>query len=106
MKLYYPYPANDGKHKYYIITRTGRKLYFGAYNYNDYIIYYNNYGKEYADTKKKAYIARHKKTEDWTKSGVDTAGFFARWLLWNKPTLEASYNDVKNKLVSWGYIKP
>jgi hypothetical protein len=40
MKTYYPYKATDGKHKYYIITKTGRKLYFGADGYNDYTIYY------------------------------------------------------------------
>jgi hypothetical protein len=27
MKQYHPYPANDGKHKYYIITKSGRKVY-------------------------------------------------------------------------------
>ena len=30
---YYPYPANDGKHKYYIITKSGRKVLFGAAGY-------------------------------------------------------------------------
>ena len=29
-KIYYPYPANDGKHKYYIITESGKKIKFGA----------------------------------------------------------------------------
>ena len=23
VKIYYPYPANDGQHKYYIITKSG-----------------------------------------------------------------------------------
>ena len=99
MNIYYPYPANDGKHKYYIITNSGKKVYFGAKGYNDYIIYYSNFGKEYADEKKKNYIARHKEKENWTKSGIDTAGFFSRWLLWNKPTMEASYNDIKKRFL-------
>jgi hypothetical protein len=29
MKNYYPYPANDGKHKYYKISKSGRKIYSG-----------------------------------------------------------------------------
>jgi hypothetical protein len=32
-KQYHPYPANDGKHKYYIITKSGRKFLFGAIGY-------------------------------------------------------------------------
>jgi hypothetical protein len=36
MKNYYPYPANDGKHKYYIITKSGRKILFGAVGYCDF----------------------------------------------------------------------
>ena len=99
MYTYYPYPANDGKHKYYIITASGKKVYFGAIGYNDYIIYYKNYGKEYADKKKNAYIARHKKNENWTKSGIDTAGFWSFWILWHKPTLQSSYNDIKNRFL-------
>ena len=30
MNTYYPYPANDNKHKYYIITASGKKMYFDA----------------------------------------------------------------------------
>lgn len=97
MYIYYPYISNNGKNKYYIITADGVKVYFGAYNYNDYLIYYRDYGKEYADKKKKAYITRHKNKENWTKSGINTAGFWSRWLLWNKPTLEESYNNIKSK---------
>ena len=32
---------------------------------------------------------------NWGKSGIFTAGFWSRWMLWNKPTLEESYNDIK-----------
>ena len=99
MYTYYPYPANDGKHKYYIITASGKTVYFGAYNYNDYLIYYRDYGKEYADKKKKAYIARHKTKENWTKSGINTAGFWSFWLLWNKSTLQSSYNDIRTRFL-------
>lgn len=33
------------------------------------------------------YLARHRAREDWTIGGIGTAGFWARWLLWSKPTL-------------------
>ena len=36
MKYYYPYLANDGKHKYYIITKSEKKIYFGAAGYSDF----------------------------------------------------------------------
>lgn len=99
MKIYYPYKATDGKHKYYIITNRGKKVYFGADGYNDYIIYNKEFGKEFADEKKKAYIARHKTNENWTKSGIDTAGFWSRWLLWEKPTIKDSYADIKKRFL-------
>ncbi len=47
--------------------------------------------------RKKRYIARHKKNENWTKTGYKTAGFWSRWLLWNKPTLEESAKDIKER---------
>ena len=90
MKNYYPYPANDGKHKYYIITKSGRKISFGAVGYSDFT-------KHKDEDRKQRYINRHKNKENWTKSGIDTAGFWSRWLLWNKPTIKDSYNDIKNR---------
>jgi len=90
--LYYPYPANDGKHKYYIITSSGRKIYFGAKGYSDYTIHKD-------PKRKQRYIERHKDKENWTKSGIDTAGFWSKNLLWNKPTIETSYNDIKKRFL-------
>ena len=55
---------------------------------------------------KKAYIARHSATrpqgkmgKNWGKSGIDTAGWWSRWLLWNLPTFQANYNDIKKRLL-------
>ncbi len=33
---YYPYPAKDNKHKFYIITKSEKKRYFGAAGYSDF----------------------------------------------------------------------
>lgn len=49
------------------------------------------------DKQKQRYITRHKKNENWTKSGITTAGFWSRWLLWNKSSLSASKKDIENK---------
>ena len=54
MKTYYPYKANDNKHKYFIITSSGKKIYFGAYGMSDFTI---NKDPE----RKERYIERHKK---------------------------------------------
>jgi hypothetical protein len=40
---------------------------------------------------------RHKHNENWSKSGIDTAGFWARWLLWHLPTIKESYTDIKRR---------
>ena len=98
MNVYYPYPANDNKHKYYVITPTGKKIYFGAYGYNDYTTYYKTYGKKIADERKILYLKRHS-NENWGKSNINSAAFFSRWLLWHKPTIEASYNDIKKRFL-------
>ena len=91
MIFYYPYKATDGKHKYFIITPTNNKIYFGAFGYSDYTIHKD-------DERKLRYIKRHN-NENWGKSGINTAGFWARWLLWNKKTIEASYNDIKRRFL-------
>ena len=46
---------------------------------------------------KKNYIKRHEKRENWTISGVNTAGFWSRWVLWNLPTIKRSVKDIKNR---------
>ena len=92
MYTYYPYPANDGKHKYYIITASGKTVYFGAIGYEDFTIHKD-------PSRKARYIARHKNKENWTKSGINTSGFWSRWLLWNQITLQSSYNDIRTRFL-------
>ena len=53
MKYYYPYPANNGKHKYFIITKSDKKIYFGAVGYSDFT-------KHKDEERKQLYINRHK----------------------------------------------
>ena len=57
----------------------------------------SDFTKHKDDERKDAYINRHKKNEDWTKSGVKTAGWMSKHVLWNKSTLQASVADINNK---------
>ena len=87
MHIYYPYPANNGKHKYYIITASGKRVLFGALGYEDYTTHKD-------PARKARYIARHKNKENWTKSGIDTAGYWSRWLLWEEPNINDAYKKI------------
>lgn len=66
----------------------GRKVHFGAAGYEDYTIH--------KDTERMhRYLARHKARENW--QNVYSAGFWSRWLLWNKPSLSASARDIRSR---------
>jgi hypothetical protein len=49
------------------------------------------------EEQKERYIARHEAREDWKLSGILTAGFWSKHLLWNRPTLSASISDTKKR---------
>lgn len=78
-------------------TNKIKSIKFGRFGMEDYTTYTRNEGKKIADAHKKRYLDRHRKREDWTKSGIATAGFWSRWLLWNKGTLEKSFQQILKK---------
>ena len=51
----------------------GPTVHFGATGYQD----FTSHGDE---DRKAAYLLRHESRENWTLKGVDSAGFWARWL--------------------------
>lgn len=76
--------------KLMVITPEGKVIHFGQAGASDY--------PNHKDKDRKAnYIARHKKRENWTKSGIDTAGYWARWVLWNKKTIRESIRDIEKR---------
>lgn len=83
----------DGK-KYMvtILQANGRKktIHFGAEGMSDYT-------KHKDKDRMKLYEARHKSRENWTKSGINTAGFWSKWILWNKPGLTESIKATEKK---------
>ena len=77
--------------KYKAIVTNGTKkktIQFGASGYEDYTIHKDK-------DRLHKYIARHESSESW--SDPFTAGFWSRWLLWNKPTIKSSMEDIKDK---------
>jgi hypothetical protein len=81
--------------KKYQATSNGRTVHFGAAGYTDFT---RGAGEE----RRARYIKRHKKNEDWSRSNLMSAGFLARHVLWEEPTvrgalekLNKKYKDVK-----------
>ena len=67
-----------------------KRVHFGANGYSDYTIHKDV-------DRKDRYLARHRPREQWTKKGLDTAGFWARWILWNCPSLPKSIKYTADK---------
>jgi len=61
-----------------------RTIHFGARGYEDFTTHGN-------EARKASYIRRHAAREDF--ENPMTAGALSRWILWNKPTIEASVKD-------------
>lgn len=80
----------DKLKKFKVTLPDGRSVKFGARGYSDYTIH----GDE---ERMKRYLTRHRSREDWTKGGIDTAGFWSRWLLWSKPSLDEARKYMEKK---------
>ena len=57
----------------------------------------SDFTKHENSDRKERYIDRHNKNEDWTKYGAKAAGFYSKHVLWNKPTLKASIDDINKR---------
>jgi hypothetical protein len=78
--------------KYMVKFESGKTIHFGAAGMSDYTIHKDS-------DRKDRYISRHSAggSENWTKSGIETAGFWSRWILWNKTTIADSINDLERR---------
>jgi hypothetical protein len=86
---YYPYKSDKPEKKYYIITKSEKKIYFGAAGYSDFT-------KHKDEARKQRYIKRHEKNEDWSKSGIDTAGFWSYFYYGTNQALKKVMKILKN----------
>ncbi len=91
MIKYYPCKSDKPTKKYYIITNNNKKVYFGQAGASDFTIHKD-------EARKQRYIDRHKHNENWSKSGIDTAGWWSLKYLWSYPTKEEAYNNIKKDL--------
>ena len=72
----------------------GPTVHFGATGYQDFT--------QHGDEKRKAaYLLRHEARENWTLKG-----FWARWLLWNKPSPRASVADIQQRFTNLSVSSP
>lgn len=88
--MYKLYDSTRADKKFMVITPKGNRVHFGQKGYEDFTTHKD-------EARKERYIARHQKNEDWTAAGIDTPGFWARYLLWNKPTILQSILDIDNR---------
>ena len=72
---------NDGKQ---------HKISFGSRPYQDFTQHHD-------EVRKNLYIQRHRANEDWTQTGILTSGFWAKHLLWNKPSIRSSLADIRRR---------
>ena len=102
--------------KFRVTFENGRFVDFGARGYSDYTLHKN-------PMRMRSYVTRHggfvphmvqkqtdpklvhvnmldvtkSDTENWGKTGIYTAGFWSRWLLWSQPTMESAKKTMTKK---------
>ena len=78
------------KKKFRINLDDGRHVDFGAVGYSDFT-------KHKDPARMRLYVIRHQSREKWGKNGIDTAGFWSRWILWSKPDLKEAIRYTEKK---------
>jgi hypothetical protein len=88
--------ATNPEKKYKVIVeKDGKKktIQFGQKGASD----FTKHGDK---ERRERYDKRHKKREDWSITGIDTAGFWSKNLLWNKPSISSSIRDIEKRFKS------
>lgn len=76
--------------KKFMVTVDSTNVNFGAKGYSDYTKHKNK-------SRMRRYEKRHKSRENWKKSGMRSAGFWSKWILWNKPGFLESIKDTQKR---------
>ena len=103
------------KKKFRVTFENGKYIDFGGEGYSDYTIhkdpmrmrsYVSRHGgvilKKLKQQSNKNVVhtnmllINHSITENWKKSGIDTAGFWSRWLLWSFPSLNGAKKHISD----------
>ncbi len=78
--------------KYTAELPSGKKVHFGAKGYQDFTQHRD-------EARRKNYLARHGGGgQDW--GNRETAGYWSRWLLWEKGSLESAAAALRKKGVA------
>ena len=83
-------PSKNKSKKFDALINGSKTISFGQKGASDYT-------KHKDKDRKNRYIDRHKAREDWNASGAKSAGFYSKHILWNKPTLKASIDDINKR---------
>jgi len=70
------------------VIDNSKTIHVGASGYADFTTHKD-------EKRKHNYISRHKKNENW--SDPTTSGFYAKNILWNKSSIQASIDDTNSK---------
>jgi hypothetical protein len=89
-EVYIIQPSSRKDKKLMVVMGPNMVHHFGQAGYDDYTTTNDV-------VKKKAYLARHSVNEDWTKKGIHSSGFWAKHVLWAKPTIRGSIKDLQRK---------
>jgi len=81
-------PSKNPLKKFDAVINGTKTISFGAKNYEDYTTHHD-------DVRQQRYIIRHRKNEQW--DNPVTAGFYSRWVLWNKKSLRSSIDDMNER---------
>jgi hypothetical protein len=77
--------------KWRVVFEDGDHVDFGQQGYSDFTLHKD-------PNRMKLYVQRHSRMgETWTRKGFKTAGFWARWLLWSKPSLKEAKQFIHKK---------
>ena len=76
--------------KKFMVMIDNKTVHFGQKHYSDFTIHKDR-------DRMHRYENRHRRKEDWTKSGLKTAGFWSKWILWNQPGLLSSIRDTEKR---------
>ena len=81
-------PSSHSDKKFKAVIDGNRTIHFGAKGASDFTLHRS-------EERKQRYITRHQKRENW--SDPKTAGFYAKNILWNKPTIQGSIKDTNKR---------
>ena len=77
--------------KWRVTFENGTHVDFGQKGYSDFTLHKD-------PVRMKRYVKRHSGMgETWSRKGMYTPGFWSRWLLWSRPSLEGAKGFMKTK---------